>query len=316
MAVSPQEVARVRAFNRDYTRRIGVLARSLLDSPYSLTEARVLYEIAHRPGITASTLTQELDLDPGYLSRILKRFAARRLLSREPSPGDARRHHLQLTAAGRRAFEPLERRSEEQVRGMFQGLDEPRRATVLSAMASIAEAFAGPAQAAVVQLREPRPGDLGWVVARHGALYAAEYGWDLRFEALVAGIVAQFVERRDAPRERCWIAERAGVRLGSVFLVDGGEGIAKLRLLLVEPEARGAGLGRLLVRTCVEFARSAGYRGVTLWTQSILAAARRLYVEAGFTQTRAEAHESFGHALIGETWDLDLTGPRGKSPAP
>jgi len=311
MAVSPQDIARVRAFNRDYTRRIGVLARSLLDSPYSLTEARVLYEIAHRPGVTASVLTEELDLDPGYLSRILKRFAARKLLSREAPAGDARCRQLRLTASGRRAFAPLERRSAAQVRQMFQGLDEPRRAAVLGAMTSIRDAFAAPAPAAPVRLREPGPGDLGWVVARHGALYAAEYGWDLRFEALVAGIVAQFVEGFDPRRERCWIAERAGERLGSIFLVGGGKGIAKLRLLLVEPQARGAGVGRLLVRSCVEFARACGYRGVTLWTQSILVAARRLYVEAGFTLTRTAAHHSFGHALLGETWDLDFSGSEG-----
>jgi DNA-binding MarR family transcriptional regulator/ribosomal protein S18 acetylase RimI-like enzyme len=307
MAVSAAQIAEVRAFNRDYTRRIGVLARGLLDSPYSLTQVRVMYEIAHRPGVIAAQLADELGLDRGYLSRILKGFAAKGVLARTDSAADARRQHLRLAPAGRRVFAPLERRSEQQVRAMLAELEQPERRALLGAMSTIRRAFgAAPAQGPV-SLRRHRPGDMGWVVERHGVLYFREYGWNEEFEALVAGITAEFIRKLDPARERCWIAENAaGRRLGCIFLVAGEGGSAKLRLLLVEPEARGLGLGRTLVGECVRFARAAGYERIVLWTQENLTAARHLYEQAGFTRTAREPHRSFGHDLIGETWQLEL----------
>jgi DNA-binding MarR family transcriptional regulator/GNAT superfamily N-acetyltransferase len=303
--VSEEQIDAVRAFNRDYTRRIGLLDEGLLDSRYSLTEVRVMYEIAHRPGVLAAELADALGLDRGYLSRILKGFEARRLLARSAAPEDARRQHLRLTAAGRRVFAPLERRSQQQVRGMLAALDGARRQGLLEAMGTIRGAFT-PAQAAQVQLRTHRPGDMGWVVERHGALYFREYGWNEQFEAVVAGITADFIRKLDPARERCWIAEVEGRRLGCVFLVAGDAGGAKLRLLLVEPQARGLGLGRTLIAECLKFARAAGYRRVRLWTQENLAAARHLYQQAGFKRIAREPHTSFGHDLIGETWQLEL----------
>ena len=307
MAVSRAQIAEVRAFNRDYTRRIGVLAGGLLDSPYSLTQVRVMYEIAHRPDVMAAQLADELGLDRGYLSRILKGFAAKGLLARTDSAADARRQHLRLTPAGMRVFAPLERRSERQVRAMLAELEQPERLALLGAMSTIRRALGAAAPQGPVSLRRHRPGDMGWVVERHGLLYCREYGWNEEFEALVAGITADFIRKLDPARERCWIAENAaGRRLGCIFLVAGAGGSAKLRLLLVEPEARGLGLGRTLVRECVRFARAAGYERIVLWTQENLAAARHLYEQAGFTRTAREPHRSFGHDLIGETWQLEL----------
>ena len=311
MPVSNEQISEVRAFNRDYTRRIGVLSEGLLDSPYSLTEVRVMYEIAHRPGVVAAQLAGELGLDRGYLSRILRGFEAKGLLARATSAADARRRHLRLTPAGRRVFAPLERRSQRQVRSMLSGLDGSRRAALLEAMSVIRGAFSAPGGQAQVSLRTHRPGDMGWVVERHGALYFREYGWNEEFEALVAGITADFIRTLDPARERCWIAQSAaGRRLGCIFLVAGESGTAKLRLLLVEPEARGLGLGRMLVSECVRFARAAGYERIVLWTQENLAAARHLYEQAGFTRTAREPHRSFGKDLVGETWQLELTGRR------
>jgi DNA-binding MarR family transcriptional regulator/N-acetylglutamate synthase-like GNAT family acetyltransferase len=290
---------------------------------WSLTEVRVMYEIAHRPGVLAAELAAELDLDRGYLSRILARFEAQRLLARAAA-ADARRRHLMLTAAGRRVFAPLERRAQEQVRVMLDRLDAPRRRAMLGAMGTIRSALGSvpgheraapagrrpargpPAAAAAVTLRRHRPGDMGWVVQRHGELYYSEYGWNEEFEGLVAGITAQFLENLEPARERCWIAERDGRRLGCIFLVRQDQRTAKLRLLLVEPEARGLGLGRRLVAECVRFARAAGYRRLFLWTQSNLAAARHLYEQAGFVRTARQRHHSFGHDLIAETWRLEL----------
>ncbi len=310
MTISTEQIARVRAFNRDYTRRIGVLSEGLLDSPYSLTEVRVMYEIAHRRDVTAAELADELDLDRGYLSRLLKGFETKKLLARTASPEDGRRQHLRLTPAGKRVFAPLERRSREQVKGMLSGLDEARRGAVLQAMEVIQSAFDGnrvsPACAAPLTLRGHRPGDMGWVVQRHGELYHQEYGWNEEFEALVAEIAAEFVRKLDPTRARCWIAERAGRRLGCIFLVGKDASTAKLRLLLVEPEARGLGVGRALVGECIRFAREAGYRKIVLWTQENLAAARHLYKEAGFERIAQEPHHSFGHDLVGETWTLEL----------
>lgn len=310
MPVSARQIGLVRAFNRDYTRRIGVLRDGLLDSPYSLTEVRVMYELAHRRGVGAAQLAADLDLDRGYLSRLLKRFERRGLLRREASIRDARRQHLGLTAAGRKAFAPLERRSQQQVRRMLSGLDRQRLHAVLDAMQAIQLNLAGaPPRSRIlfrIRFRAHRPGDMGWVVARHGELYASEFGWTAQFEALVAQIAAEFVQKFDAARERCWIAERAGRRLGCIFLVAAGRRTAKLRLLLVEPEARGAGIGRALIARCVRFARAAGYRRIVLWTQQSLSAARRLYIQAGFAKTAEQPHHSFGHDLVGETWELAL----------
>ncbi len=319
MNLSVDQIARVRAFNRDYTRRIGVLSEGLLESPYSLTEVRVMYEIAHREGLTAAELADGLDLDRGYLSRLLKGFETKKLLARTASREDARRQHLRLTAAGKRVLEPLERRSQEQIRKMLSVLDDQRQRAVLEAMDVIRGAFddghrsdrtaAGtPTSPAApgVTLRSHRPGDMGWVVQRHGEIYHQEYGWNEDFEALVAEIAAEFVRKLDAKRERCWIAEREGRRMGCIFLVAKDAKTAKLRLLLVEPDARGMGIGGTLVSECVRFAREAGYRRVVLWTQENLTAARRLYREAGFERTAQEPHHSFGHDLVGETWELKL----------
>jgi DNA-binding MarR family transcriptional regulator/GNAT superfamily N-acetyltransferase len=306
-SISAAQIARVRAFNREYTRRIGVLSEGLLDSPYSLTEARVMYEIAHRRDITAGELAGDLDLDRGYLSRLLKGFETKKLLVRTPSAEDGRRQHLRLTPAGMRVFAPLEKRSQEQVRDMFSTLDEERRRAVMVAMDMIEGALgvAGQPQPQLT-LRAHRPGDMGWVVQRHGEIYHQEYGFNEEFEALVAEIAAAFVRKLDAAREHCWIAEYAGRRVGSIFLVAKDATTAKLRLLLVEPDARGLGVGRTLVAECVRFARAAGYRKIVLWTQDNLTAARRIYSNEGFVKTGQELHRSFGQELVGETWELEL----------
>lgn len=327
MPISPEQIARVRAFNRDYTRRIGVLSEGLLDSPYSLTEVRVMYEIAHRSGVTAAELADELDLDRGYLSRLLKGFETKRLLAKAASPEDGRRQLLRLTPAGLRVFEPLERRSQEQVKGMLTALDEERRGALLrgmeviqSALGDSSSAQEGKAKAsgtsaargarreqhAAVTLRPHRVGDMGWVVQRHGELYAREYGWNEEFEALVAEITVEFVRKLDATRERCWIAEREGKRIGCIFLVAKDATTAKLRLLLVEPETRGLGVGHTLVSECVRYAREVGYQKIVLWTQENLTAARHLYDQAGFRRIAREPHHSFGHDLVAETWELEL----------
>lgn len=306
MRLSSEQIARVRAFNRDYTRRIGVLSRGLYESPYSLTEVRVLYEIAHRPGVTAATLAAELGIDRGYLSRILAGFREKRLLARTPSKADGRQQHLRLTPSGRRELAPLERRSREQVRSMLAPLDGGCAQAALDAMDAIRSAFAERTEAPLT-LRTHRAGDMGWVVERHGELYAAEFGWNEQFEALVAGIVGDFIKKLDPPRERCWIAERAGRRLGCVFLVAEDASTARLRLLLVEPDARGLGLGGRLVEECLRFARAAGYRRVVLWTHANLAVARRIYEKAGFRRTGHERRRSFGHNVTSETWELELS---------
>jgi DNA-binding MarR family transcriptional regulator/predicted N-acetyltransferase YhbS len=302
-------IDQVRAFNRDYTRRLGLLAQGWLDSPYSLTQVRVLYEIAHQPGIQAAELAAALGLDRGYLSRLLKGFESRRLLQRSASAHDARRRHLRLTAAGLRAFAPLERRSQEEVRQLLASIDVAARRGVLSALHTLREACAAHAAtgASPITLREHRCGDLGWVIERHGALYFEEFGWNEQFEALVARIVADFIGSFDPVHERCWIAEQDGRRVGCIFLVAESATTAKLRLLLVEPAARGSGLGRQLIEECIRFARTAGYARIVLWTQASLSAARHLYQRAGFVLLAQEPHVSFGHSLLGETWELRLT---------
>ena len=309
MSVSPEHIARVRAFNRDYTRRIGVLAEGLLDSPFSLTEVRVMYEIAHREAVTAGELAQGLELDKGYLSRILKRFEAKKLLARRAAPEDARRHYLRLTPAGMRVFTPIEARTQEQVREMLGGLDDTRRKAVLESMDVIQQALVGATPRGTgpgVTLRSHRPGDMGWVIQRHGEIYHQEYGWNEDFEALVAEIAAEFIRKLDVGRERCWIAEHEGRRVGCIFLVAKDPATAKLRLLLVEPDARGLGVGRTLVAECVRFARASGYKKIVLWTQDNLSAARRIYSQAGFVKTGQDPHHSFGHDLVAETWELKL----------
>ena len=301
-----RQIEAARRFNRFYTQRIGVLDEGLLDSPFSLTEVRVMYELAHHRGVGAAELVRELALDKGYLSRILKRFRAKGWIARTVADDDGRRHVLALTAAGRRAFAPLERRSQQQMRAMLAPLASPQRMRVLEAMRTIEQDLASSAETSAIVLRGHRPGDIGWVVQRHGELYWREYGWNEEFEALVADIAAKFIRDFDPARERCWIAQRDGARLGCIFLVAQDRTTAKLRMLLVEPEARGSGLGKRLVDECLAFARTAGYRRVVLWTQDNLDAARHLYMRAGFRRTAQESHHSFGKDLVAETWSLKL----------
>jgi DNA-binding MarR family transcriptional regulator/N-acetylglutamate synthase-like GNAT family acetyltransferase len=298
----------IRRFNRFYTRKIGVLQEHLLDSSLSLAEARVLYELAGRDGVTASEIGGELGLDPGYLSRILRGFRKRGWIERKPAKDDGRRQLLFLTRSGRAAFEPLDARQNAQVRRLLAPVSPDAQGQLLRAMESIEHALESnrPASRPYL-LRTHRPGDLGWVVYRHGVLYSQEYGYDERFEALVAGIVAGFVQRFDPDRERCWIAEVGGQRAGSVFLVKKSKQIARLRLLLVEPSARGMGIGKRLVEECVRFARQCRYQKVVLWTQSELRAARRVYEQAGFRMTGNERHQSWGRDdLVAQTWELEL----------
>jgi DNA-binding MarR family transcriptional regulator/GNAT superfamily N-acetyltransferase len=304
-------VAAIREFNRFYTRQLGVLDR-YLDSPFSLAEARVLYELRYRETPpTASDLTRELRVDAGYLSRILRGFTRRGLITRATSADDARRAHLALTRKGRAVFDPLDRQSSREVRALIQAVPDTKRGAVIDAMRTIQGALAGSAKAETsgaptFSLRTHRPGDMGWIIHRHGILYAQEYGWDERFEALVARICADFIDNFDPDRERCWIAERNGEILGSIFCVKKSRVVAKLRMLLVEPSARGLGVGTKLVDECIAFARANGYKSMTLWTQSNLDSARRIYQRAGFTLSSEEKHHSFGHELVAQNWDLQL----------
>ena len=302
-----ESVSAIRRFNRFYTKHIGVLRERHLDSPFSLTEVRVLYELAHRDGLTASTLGRELALDSGYLSRILRSFEQRGLIEKTRSESDARKTHLRLTDNGRTAFAPLDSRANEEIAALVERVHPDDRRRLSEAMRTIERVLVPGAEASRSYLiRTHQPGDIGWVVYRHGVLSAREYGWDERFEALVAQIVAEFVQNFDARRERCWIAEQNGERVGSAFLVRKTDTIAKLRLLLVEPKARGLGIGHRLVEECIRFARQAGYERMTLWTNSVLHAARRIYEEAGFTLVSEEPHAMFGKDLVGQTWELEL----------
>jgi len=294
----------VRRFNRFYTRRVGALRAGLLGSEYPLPEARLLYEIGHRRECTASELAADLDLDAGYLSRLLQSLKRRGLLSARRSAQDGRASVLFLAAKGRKAYALLDSRSRDEVSAMLRELPGGGRERLVGAMRTVENLLEKKAPS--VTLRAHRPGDIGWVVQRHGALYAAEYGWDERFEALVAGIAANFINQLDPQRERCWIAEADGEPLGCVFLVQQTNATAKLRLLLVEPRARGLGLGRRLVRECIAFAREKGYRKLVLWTQANLAAARGIYKAEGFVLRSAEKHNSFGARLTGEYWELRL----------
>jgi DNA-binding MarR family transcriptional regulator/N-acetylglutamate synthase-like GNAT family acetyltransferase len=305
--VDEQRVEAVRRFNRFYTRRIGVLREGLLQSAFSLTEARVLFELARAEAPTATALAAELGLDPGYLSRILERFRRGGLLSRAPSTTDRRRSLLALTEKGREAFSLLDARSRDEIGAMVGALTVLDQERLVESMRAIESLLGDRRDRPVPYLLRPhRPGDMGWVVHRHGVLYAREYGWDESFEALVAEIVARFIRRFDPKAERCWIAERDGRNVGCVFLVRHSKRVGQLRLLLVEPDARGLGIGRRLVEECTAFARQAGYSRIVLWTQSLLHPARKIYAAAGYRLVREEPHHSFGHDLVGETWELML----------
>ena len=300
-------IAAVRAFNRFYTRKLGVLDQQLLKSSFSLSEARVLYELAHRQDPAAKEIGIELGLDPGYLSRIVQNFDEKGLITRKPLLADRRQYRLGLTAKGRQAFAKLDRSSHDEVAGLLARLSPGDGRRLVEAMAMIERLLGASGEApAPAILRGHGPGDMGWVVQSHGALYASEYGFDSGFEALVAEIAAKFLTSFDASRERCWIADLEGAPVGSVFLVRHTDEIAKLRLLLVDPAGRGQGLGKRLVTECIAFARACGYRKITLWTQSILTAARKIYQDAGFVLAASEPHRSFGQSLVGETWELKL----------
>jgi DNA-binding MarR family transcriptional regulator/GNAT superfamily N-acetyltransferase len=304
-------VAAVRRFNRFYTQRIGVLQEGWLKSPFSLTEARVLYELTQRDKPTATELARDLGLDPGYLSRILRGFEVRGLIVRQTSSTDGRQSLLSITPRGRKRFAPLEDHTEAEVRSMLGALSPEMQAKLVGALATIEHVLGGErtSSKAPYLLRPPRAGDMGWIVSRHAVLYAQEYGWTDPFEGLCAQIVADFVNNFDPQRERCWIAEVDGENAGCVMLVKDSDEVARLRLLLVEPFARGRGIGARLVEECVRFARERGYRSITLWTHSVLTAARHVYRQAGFTLTSSEAKQSWGQDVVSETWDLKLQAP-------
>jgi DNA-binding MarR family transcriptional regulator/GNAT superfamily N-acetyltransferase len=302
-----QRTGAVRRFNRFYTRQIGVLRKTYLDSPYSLGEMRVLYEIAHGDGVTARDIGRALDLDAGYLSRVLRNFENRGLISRTASTDDARQSHLSLTALGTKTFAPAEERSQRDVSAMLGKLNAEQQTQLIAAMQTI-ESLLGevPRAKPSYTLREPRHGDFGWIVLRHAELYAQEYGWGAPFEGLCAQIVADFVNNYDSKLERCWIAELNGENVGCVMLVQDAPDIARLRLLLVDPKARGLGLGQRLTDECVTFARKARYKKVTLWTHSTLTAARHVYEKTGFTLTASEKRHCWGKDVVAEFWDLEL----------
>jgi DNA-binding MarR family transcriptional regulator/GNAT superfamily N-acetyltransferase len=300
------DVAAIRAFNRFYTARIGALRDGLLATAHPLPEARVLYELGQRGTTDAGDLRRSLELDAGYLSRLLARLEQQGLLARERSRDDARRQVVALTPAGRDAYATLDARSAAEIGTLLDGLADGDRARLRAAMDTVRDVLDGAPRPAPFALRAPRPGDYGWVVQRHGALYAEEYGWNETFEALVAGLVADYAQEHDPAREAAWIAEVAGRPVGSIFCVRRDARTAKLRMLLVEPSARGLGVGAALVDQCVRFAREAGYAELVLWTNDVLTGARRLYERAGFTLVASGAHRAFGHDLVGEDWALPL----------
>lgn len=309
-SVGPNDpkVLAMRSFNRFYTQQIGVLDEGHLKSNYSLAEVRVLYELVNREQPLAGEIARDLGLDAGYLSRMLRAFEKDGLIKRRPSPHDARQSLVKVTDKGHKVFSGLDTSASEQIASLLSALDASSQEQLLGAMKTMQKILQPvPAGKVPYILRSLHPGDLGWIVHRHGALYSQEYGYDERFEALVAKIVAEFIELYDAKRERCWIAEREGEIVGSVFLVAGpSPGTAKLRLLLVEPKARGLGIGARLVEECIRFARQVGYRKILLWTQSELTAARSIYKKAGFKLIKEDPHQSFGKKLVAETWELKL----------
>ena len=300
-------VAAVRAFNRFYTGRIGVLGERFLRTPHSLTEARVLYELGHRDVVEVAELRRGMEIDAGYLSRLLSRLEEQGLVARERSQDDARRQRVRLTEDGAAAAAELDRRSAAEIGGLLDGLGEERQRRLIAAMRVIGEVLddADGSDGALV-LRAPRPGDYGWIVHRHGAQYAEEHGWDETFEALVARIVADYAEHHDPRREAAWIAEVDGEPVGCVLCVREDDSTAKLRLLLVDPRARGRGIGARLIDECLRFARRAGYERVVLWTNDVLHDARRLYERAGFELVESGRHHAFGHDLVEQTWSRRL----------
>jgi len=301
-----QQVSAIRAFNRFYTRKIGVLD-GIASSPFSLAEARVLYEIAHRDQPTATDIRKQLGLDAGYLSRILRDFERRKLVTREQSKNDERQRFLSLTTKGQKAFAPVDARSDRDVAALLKDLSPAGRKQMVDAVQTVRRLLGDTAEPGTPYLLRPhQPGDMGWIVHRQAILYAEEYGWDDTYEALASEIVAHFIKNFDPKRERAWVAEKDGERIGAVFVAKESKEIAKLRLLHVEREARGLGIGKRLVTECVRFARQAGYQKMTLWTQSILAAARHIYKNEGFKVVREQKHRSFGKDLTAETWELNL----------
>jgi DNA-binding MarR family transcriptional regulator/GNAT superfamily N-acetyltransferase len=304
--VLERRVERVRRFNRFYTQRIGVLAENFLRTPFTLAEGRVLFELANREATSPGDIAAALDLDAGYLSRILRRFERDGLVTRTPSPTDGRRAVLALTSAGREAFAPLNERSHDDIAALLAPLPPERQERVLSAMATIAQALAPDQPADDIILRDPEPGDYGWIIERHGELYGAEYGFNANMEGYVAGVLGAYVANFEPGRDRCWIAERNGVRCGCVFVVHDDATTARLRMLLTEPSVRGSGLGRRLVRACITFAHEAGYKKMVLWTHSILTAARAIYAGEGFAMIATESNDLFGPHLTSETWERRL----------
>jgi DNA-binding MarR family transcriptional regulator/GNAT superfamily N-acetyltransferase len=307
--VSPRapDIDAVRAFNRFWTEQLGLLDAGLVDTPYSLTEARLLFELAQAPRTDVLDLRRRLRLDSGHLSRLLSRFRADGLILTEASPEDGRRQVAALTARGREVFAELDGRAAAQVAGLLDGHHPTERRRLVEAMAVIESVVRADRPVTPYVLRPLRPGDLGWVVQRNAVVYADEYGWDQTYEALVARIVADFVDQRDPRRSDAWIAEVDGEPAGCVFCVPRDDDTAQLRLLLVEGSARGLGIGTRLVDECLRFARRAGYRRIMLWTNDVLVSARRIYEAAGFEKIDEEPHHSFGHDLVGQTWALDLT---------
>ncbi|HEV8428274.1 MAG TPA: bifunctional helix-turn-helix transcriptional regulator/GNAT family N-acetyltransferase [Pyrinomonadaceae bacterium] len=302
-----QQIEAVRQFNRFYTRRIGVLRDGLLDSPFSLTEVRVLHDLSQRDQLTAGEIGSDLGLDRGYLSRILQRFEQRGLIRKTRSQTDARQSLLELTPKGRKVFAPLDTRAQKEVQTMLTALSVGQRRSLIDAMRNIEQLLnPKPEPKVPYLLRSHHPGDLGWIVHRHGALYSQEYGWDEEFEAQVAQIVSDFIENFDPKREHCWIAERDGEIVGSVMVVQKSKTVAQLRLLLVEPQARGLGIGKRLVDECIRFARQHNYRKLVLWTNSVLDAARHIYENAGFRLVHEDPHHSYGKDLVSQDWELTL----------
>lgn len=302
-----ERIDAVRAFNRFYTRQIGLLDEGLLKSAFSLTEARVLYELAHRDGLIATDLTRDLGLDPGYVSRLLKKFERLRLIARSTLVSDARQSSITLTPSGQQAFAPLNQDSHDQVAALLDRLPALEQDRLVKAMQTVQRLLGEGSEPKVPYMLRPlQVGDIGWIVRRQGMLYSKDYGWDETYEALVAEILGAFVKSFDPKWERSWIAERQGEVVGSVFLVRKSDEVAKLRLLYVEPSARGLGIGKRLVEECIGFARARGYKTLTLWTNDILTAARHIYETAGFKLVEEERHHSFGKDLVGQNWNLEL----------
>jgi len=306
MSVGDTRIAAVRSFNRFYTKKIGLLRGGVLRSTFSLTEARVLYELAHRKATTATELCADLGLDAGYLSRVLQRFASQGLISRRQSQTDGRQTILTLTPRGGEAFAPLQERQIADVAAMLSEIPEGDQVRALAAMREIQTALSASAASEPYLIRSHQPGDIGWVIGKHGEIYAREYGWDITFEAYVAGVTSKFIQEFNPQRERCWIAERNGRNAGSVFLFDKGDNVAQLRMLIVDPEARGLGIGHRLVEECIRFARQCRYAKMMLWTVDILTAARKIYKQTGFTLTESTPIRQFGHDHADEIWELPL----------